>query len=134
MPPERHLAFGSNFDEPAMRDFRMTAQVAKYSVVSLGAFSGRPAVPSSTCAGRVGGRPPARPRPARPHGATGEYTPVKSGRAVPSARSDAVDMNMHTSAEEYKASKVTVFDMMSSRLITGPPAAPAARPRCHQRG
>src|SRR5688572_19315272 len=145
MPPERHLAFGSNSDEPAMRDFRMTSHLAKYSGVSFGAFSGRPARPSSTSTGRGGGKAPlgvpaagggtaARPRSAWPNGSTGEYTPVKSGRAVPCARSDAVDMNMHTSAEEYKASKVTVFDMMSSRLITGPPAAPAARPRCHQRG
>src|SRR5688572_13983139 len=133
MPAERHLAFGSNSDEPAMRDFRMTSHLARYSGVSFGAFSGRPARPSRTKTGRGGGKAPprvpaagggtaapggtaanggaaARPRPAWPNGSIGEYTPVKSGGGVPCARSDADDTNSrHRSAEENTA---TVFDMM----------------------
>src|SRR5688572_30737618 len=124
MPAERHLAFGSNSDEPAMRDFRMTSHLARYSGVSFGAFSGRPARPSRTNTGRGGGKAPAlvpaagggapaRPRPAWPNGSIGEYTPVKSG-GVPCARSDAVDTNSrHRSAEENTA---TVFDMMFSLI------------------
>src|SRR5688572_21494812 len=123
MPAERHLAFGSNSSDPAMRDFRMTSHLAKYSGVSFGAFSGRPARPSRTNTGRGGGNSPprvpaagggaaARPPLAWPNGSIGEYTPVKSGGDVPWARSDAVDMNSrHRSAEEKIA---TVFDMMFS--------------------
>src|SRR5688572_16041310 len=122
MPADRHLAFGSNSSDPAMRDFRMTSHLARYSGVSFGAFSGRPARPSRTSTGRGGGKlgtpprrsgraapprasaagggPAARPRPAWPNGSIGEYTPVKSG-GVPCARSDAVDANSrHRSAEE----------------------------------
>src|SRR4030095_9213844 len=147
MPAERHLAFGSNSSDPAMRDFRMTSHLAKYSGVSFGALSGRPARPSSTNTGRGGGKAPprfpaagggdtvgggaaARPPLAWPNGSIGEYTPVKSGAAVPCARSDAVDTNSkHRNAEE---NTVTVFDMMFSlSVITEPPGAPAARPRCH---
>src|SRR5687767_15461793 len=102
MPADRHLAFGSNSLDPAMRDFRMTSHLARYSGVSFGAFSGRPARPSRTNTGRGGGKAPprvpaagggtaARPRPAWPNGSTGEYTPVKSGGGVPCARSDTVD-------------------------------------------
>src|SRR5687768_16843915 len=93
MPAEIHLAFGSNSDEPAMRDFRITSHLARYSGVSFGAFSGRPSRPSRTSTGRGGGKAPrapsagggvpARPRPARPNGLIGVYTPVKSGGGVP---------------------------------------------------
>src|SRR5688500_19519244 len=104
MPAERHLAFGSNSSDPAMRDFRMTSHLAKYSGVSFGAFSGRPARPSRTNTGRGGGKAPpristagggtaARPRPAWPNGSIGKYTPVKSGGGGPRERSDAVDTN-----------------------------------------
>src|SRR5687767_8139758 len=122
MPAERHLAFGSNSDEPAMRDFRMTSHLARYSGVNFGAFSGRPARPSRTNTGRGGGKAPAvfpaagggaaaRPPRAWPNGSIGEYTPVKSGGAAPCARSDAVDTNStHRSAE---ATTTTAFDMMS---------------------
>src|SRR5262245_4316475 len=161
MPAERHLAFGSNSSDPAMRDFRMTSHLARYSGVSFGAFSGRPARPSRTSTGRGGGTAPAvvlaagggaaaRPPLAWPNGSIGEYTPVKSGGAVPCARSDAVDTNSrHRSTDEHTA---TGFDMMfvlaeaqasalrgsslrstESRVITAPPAAPAPRPRCHPR-
>src|SRR5688572_7362715 len=123
MPAERHLAFGSNSSDPAMRDFRMTSHLAKYSGVSFGAFSGRPARPSRTNTGRGGGKAPpristagggtaARPRPAWPNGSIGKYTPVKSGGGVPCARSDAVDTNSrHRTAEENTA---TVVDMVFS--------------------
>ena len=123
MPPERHLAFGIKSSNPAMRDLRMTSHLAKYSGVSFGALSGRPARPSRTNTGRGGGKASprvpaagggtaARPRPAWPNGSIGEYTPVKSGGGVPCARSDAVDTNSrHRSAEENTA---TVFDMMFS--------------------
>src|SRR5215207_6233503 len=101
MPAERHLAFGSNSSDPAMRDLRMTSHLAKYSGVSFGAVSGRPARPSRTSTGRGGGKAPprvpaagggtaARPAVAWPNGSIGEYTPVKSGEVVPCARSDAV--------------------------------------------
>ena len=43
MPPETHLTFGSYSGDPAMRDLRMTSHLARYSGVSFGAFSGRPA-------------------------------------------------------------------------------------------
>src|SRR5688572_11587512 len=149
MPAERHLAFGSNSSDPAMRDFRMTSHLARYSGVSFGAFAGRPSRPSSTRTGRGGGTPPAllpaaggattvaggfaaaRAR-AWPNGSIGEYTPVKSGVDVPCARSDAVDTHSrHRSAEESTA---PVFDMMVSPSVTTEPLeAPAARPRCRQR-
>src|SRR4030095_16908284 len=58
MPPDTHLAFGSNSFDPAMRDFRMTSHLARYSGVSFGAFSGRPSRPSSTSTGRGGGTSP----------------------------------------------------------------------------
>src|SRR6185503_705579 len=132
MPAERHLAFGSNSSDPAMRDFRMTSHLARYSGVSFGAFAGRPSRPSRTKTGRGGGTPPAlvpaagggtaaaggvaaaaRAR-AWPNGSIGEYTPVKSGGGVPCARSDADDTNSrHRSAEE---NTVTVFDMMVSLI------------------
>src|SRR4029450_5630421 len=133
MPAERHRAFGSNSSDPAMPDFRMTSHLAKYSGVSFGALSGRPARPSRTNTGRGGGTAPsrvpaagdgaaagggaaARPPLAWPNGAIGGDTPVKSGGGVPCARSDAVDANnTHRSAEENAA---TVFDMMLS-LICG---------------
>ena len=35
--PERHLTLGSNSGDPAMRDFRMTSHLARYSGVSFGA-------------------------------------------------------------------------------------------------
>src|SRR5688500_8813209 len=127
MPAERHLAFGSNSSDPAMRDFRMTSHLARYSGVSFGAFSGRPSRPSRTKTGRGGGKAPevvaaagggtaapgedaaARAR-AWPNGSIGKYTPVKSGGDVPCARSDAADSSSrHRSAEEKTA---TVFDMM----------------------
>src|SRR5580765_7581079 len=106
MPAERHLAFGSNSSDPAMRDFRMTSHLARYSGVSFGAFSGRPSRPSRTNTGRGGGTVPAagegtavvgalaaaRAR-AWPNGSIGEYTPVKSGGSVRCARSDAPGMN-----------------------------------------
>src|SRR5918995_3747523 len=112
MPAERHLAFGSNSSEPAMRDFRMTSHLARYSGVSFGAFSGRPARPSRTSTGRGGGKAPAlvpaaaggapaRPPPAWPNGSIGKYTPVKSGGGVAWAGSEAVDSNCrHRNAEE----------------------------------
>src|SRR5262245_44589656 len=131
MPPERHLTFGSSSGEPAIRDFRMTSHFARYSGVSFGASSGRPARPSRTNTGRGGGTAPARggvaedgaagdgaagvgtadrPPLAWPNGSIGEYTPVKSGGGAPCARSDAVDTNSrHRSAEENTA---TLFDMM----------------------
>src|SRR6185503_15804956 len=130
MPPETHLTFGSKSGDPAMRDFRMTSHLARYSGVSFGAFSDRPSRPSSTSTGRGGGTAPprgcaagdwaagdgaagggaaARPR-AWPNGSIGEYTPVKSGGDAPCARSDAVDTNSrHRTAAEHAA---TVFDMM----------------------
>src|SRR4029450_6406182 len=112
MPPERHLTLGSNSGDPAIRDFRMTSHLAKYSGVSFGASSGRPARPSSTKTGRGGGKPPprvsaagggtaARPPLAWPNGSIGEYTPVKSRGVVACARSHAVETNSrHRSAEE----------------------------------
>src|SRR5262245_17064947 len=106
MPAETHLTFGSNSGDPAMRDLRMTSHLAKYSGVSFGASSGRPARPSSTNTGRGGGTAPPRgcvagvgaaggatadrPPLVWPNGSIGEYTPVKSGGAEPCARSDAV--------------------------------------------
>src|SRR4030095_8507693 len=127
MPPERHLTFGSNSCDPAMRDFRMTSHLARYSGLSFGALSGRPSRPSRTNTGRGGGTAPA-PVPADgdgttvaggfaaararawPNGSIGEYTPVKSGVDAPCARSDDVDTkSRHRSAEE---NTVTFFDMM----------------------
>src|SRR5580765_2635192 len=143
MPAERHLTLGSNSGDPAMRDFRMTSHLARYSGVSFGASAGRPSRPSSTNTGRGGGTPPefvpaaggvtvaggadaaARAR-AWPNGSIGEYTPVKSGVGFTCARSETVDTNSrHRSAN--------VFAMMFSLVITEPPAAPAVRPECHQR-
>src|SRR5687767_10523658 len=130
MPAERHLAFGSNSSDPAMRDLRMTSHLARYSGVSFGAFAGRPSRPSSTNTGRGGGKAPAlvpaagggtaaagevaaaRAR-AWPNGSMGEYTPVKSGD-VPCARSDAVDTNSKDRSAEEKTA--TVFDMMFSLI------------------
>src|SRR5262245_11382572 len=147
MPAERHLAFGSYSSDPAMRDLRMTSHLARYSGVSFGAPSGRPARPSRTSTGRGGGASPRGPaagagtttcggaaaRPPRgcANGSIGEYTPVKSG-CVPCAWSDVVERNSrHRSADENTA---TVFDMMLPlTVITEPPAAPDSRPRCHQR-
>src|SRR5438552_263139 len=40
MPAERQLAFGSVSDDPAIRDFRRTSHLARYSVVSFGAAAG----------------------------------------------------------------------------------------------
>src|SRR6185295_18699328 len=100
MPAERHLAFGSVSDDPAMRDFRRTSHLARYSVVSFGAVAGRPARPSITATGRGGAAalPPAPVAPgaaARPLAAAAglnvKYTPLKSGRAgVSCARIDAI--------------------------------------------
>src|SRR5262245_30854697 len=125
MPAETHLTFGSNSGDPAMRDFRMTSHLAKYSGVNFGASSGRPARPSSTNTGRGGGTAARgaaagdggaggagtadRPPLVWPNGSIGMYTPVKSGGA-PCARSDAVDTNStHKSADE---NTTMVFDMM----------------------
>src|SRR5262245_25529002 len=132
MPAETHLTLGSNSGDPAMRDFRMTSHLARYSGVSFGASAGRPSRPSSTNTGRGGGTPPvfvpaagggtvaagaaaaARAR-AWPNGLIGAYTPVKSGLDVPCARSVAVERNSrHGSA---------TFAMMFSLI---------ARPGCHQ--
>src|SRR5215468_960119 len=114
MPPEIHLTFGSNSGDPAIRDFRMTSHLARYSGVSFGASSGRPARPSRTNTGRGGGTVPPRacvaedgaagdgaagggtaerPPLACPNGSIGEYTPVKSGGGEPCARSDAIETN-----------------------------------------
>src|SRR5262252_5937465 len=134
MPAERHLTLGSNSGDPAMRDFRMTSHLARYSGVSFGASAGRPSRPSSTNTGRGGGTPPefvpaagggavaagaaaaARAR-AWPNGLIGAYTPVKSGLDVPCARSDAVETNSSDRS-------TTVFAMALSLI---------ARPGCHQR-
>src|SRR4029450_4617589 len=99
IPPERHLTFGSYSGDPAMRDFRMTSHLARYSGVSFGALSGRPSRPSSTNTGRGAGK--ARSLGAAgggvrlnwPNGSTGKYTPVKSGAGVPCARSSDVVTN-----------------------------------------
>src|SRR2546430_16404622 len=107
MPAETHRTLGSNSGDPAIRDFRMTSHLAKYSGVSFGAFAGRPSRPSSTNTGRGGGTPPefvpaagggtvaggahaaARARDC-PNGTIGEDTPVKSGFGAPFAGSHAV--------------------------------------------
>src|SRR5437762_13940582 len=100
MPAERHLAFGSNSDDPDMRDFRMTSHLARCSGVSFGAVAVRPLAPSMTGAGRAGGNGPpraaggavARPRCAAFNGLNGMYPPVKSGCCgVACARRDAGD-------------------------------------------
>ena len=54
MPAERHLAFGSNSEDPDMRDFRMISHLAMYSGVRVGAVAGRPSRPSITATGRGG--------------------------------------------------------------------------------
>src|SRR5262249_60747947 len=77
IPPETHLTLGSVSDDPAMRDFRMTSHLARYSGVSFGAVAGRPARPSITATGR-GGVPAPRAATGGAFGADGEYTPVKS--------------------------------------------------------
>src|SRR5580765_3216485 len=124
MPAETHRTLGSNSGNPAMRDFRMTSHLARYSGVSFGASAGRPSRPSSTRTGRGGGAPPefvpaagggtvaggadaaARAR-AWANGSIGEYTPVKSGVGFTCARSDTVDTNSrHRSA--------AIFAMMIS--------------------
>src|SRR5712692_6014323 len=78
MPAERHLAFGSVSDDPAMRDFRMTSHLARYSGASFGAVAGRPSRPSITAAGRgAAGAPPRAP--AAPGGAAARPRPAAFG-------------------------------------------------------
>src|SRR6266850_2684477 len=142
MPAERHLAFGSNSDDPDMRDFRMTSHLARYSGVSFGAVAGRPLAPSMTGTGRAGGNAPprvpaggaaARPRCAAFNGLNGMYTPVKSGcGGVTCARRDAGETDSrHMSAAE---SKTHVFDIMSSlSAATGSSPVARSRARSHRR-
>src|SRR5262252_6150851 len=144
MPAERHLTLGSNSGDPAMRDFRMTSHLARYSGVSFGASAGRPSRPSSTSTGRGGGTPPvfvpaagggtvaagaaaaARAR-AWPNGSIGAYTPVKSGLDVPCARSDAVET---TSRHRSAAVFAMVFSLVfAHRLPTTVPSARLTRVR-----
>src|SRR5688572_11250070 len=118
MPAEMHLTFGSYSSDPAIRDWRITSHLARYSGVSFGALSGRPSRPSSTNTGRGGGTPSlvaAGGGAARlnwPNGSTGMYTPVKSGGAASCARSAAVvTSRMHRSTEENMD---VAFDMLFS--------------------
>src|SRR5262245_58615306 len=78
MPADRQLAFGSVSDDPAMRDFRMTSHLARYSGVSFGAVAGRPARPSLTATGR-GGVPAPRAAADGAVRAHGPYQPVNPG-------------------------------------------------------
>src|SRR5512143_2187825 len=91
MPAERQFAFGSVSDDPDIRDFRISSHLARYSGLSLGAVSGRPARPSITGTGR-GGVPAPRGGAGGAFALNGKYTPEKSGRAGAScARAAGVD-------------------------------------------
>src|SRR6185503_14082307 len=118
IPPETHLTLGSYSGDPAMRDFRMTSHLARYSGVSFGALSGRPSRPSSTNTGRGGGTPSlvaaggGAVRLNWPNGSIGWYTPVKSGGAASCERSAAVvTSSRHRSTEENMN---VAFDMLFS--------------------